>query len=340
MMPDEISCRRCREQLPEFAAETLPEAAHRETAHHLQACPSCSAELEMWRSVGQALRQTSVAPPLLTFEAAWGKLQAQLAASPASPATTQPLSDTWRGVSSVDHRPTTFLPDATGWPDEGPTNPRIPRSPAPQNRWRLVAACVAVLALVIASVGVFATIASQRGHAASRGSATTTASSDPVATHGVVTTPTGAIAIDVKIFFSRHPDSDNNPEDVFPVLRVAPNLQVATFAINQLISGPSAAERGKGYYTPLQGDFQGPSNCGGADFKITLNHRGTQSAPGTATLQFCRQLPLAGDLTGARITAEITSTLEQFSTIRRVVILTESGSCFNDFSGQNLCLGN
>jgi len=338
MMPDKPSCRRCREQLPEFAAGTLPEAAHRWTEQHLQGCPSCAAELETWRRIGQALRQASVAPPLLTFEAAWGKLRAQLAAAPSSPTFTQPSSDTWRGATSVDQRPSTFLPDPTAWPAEGGITPRIPRPPAPQNRWRLLAACVAVLVLVIASAGVFATIAAQRGHAASTGTATSTASG-PVATKGIVTTPTKAIAIDVNIFFSRHPDSDNNPVDVFPVPRVAPNLQVATFAITQLILGPTAAERGRGYYTPLQGGFQGPSNCGGADFKITLNYRGTHSEPGTATLRFCRQLPLAGDLTGARITAEITSTLEQFSSIRRGVILTESGPCFDDFSGRNLCLG-
>jgi hypothetical protein len=59
---------------------------------------------------------------------------------------------------------------------------------------------------------------------------------------------------------------------------------------------------------------------------------------GTASLQFCRETLLAGDLTGARITAEITSTLEQFSTIHQVVILNQSGHCFNDLSGQNLCL--
>jgi hypothetical protein len=246
----------------------------------------------------------------------------------------------------VDHRPTTFLPDPTdpnptGWPDEGPTNPRIPRTPASQNRWRLLAACVAALALVIASAGVFATMAAQRGHSASGGpTATSNAATAPVATNGIVVTPTAAMAIDGTIFFSRHPDSDNNPQDVFPVLRLSPNLQVATFAMNQLISGPTATERGQGYYTPLQGGFTSPSNCGGADFAITLNHRGPKIEPGTATLQFCRQLPLAGDLTGARITAEITSTLEQFSSIRQVVILNESASCFDDFSGRNLCLGN
>jgi hypothetical protein len=202
----------------------------------------------------------------------------------------------------------------------------------------VLAACAAVLALIIASAGVFATIAAQRDHAASGvPTANATTAPDPIATSGTFVTPT-VVAVKVEVFFSRHPDSDNNPDSVFPVSRVSPSLQVATFAMNQLISGPTGAESSQGYYTPLQGDFTGSSNCGGADFRITLNHRGLQSEPGTATLQFCRQLPLAGDLTGARITAEITATLEQFSSIHRVVILTESGSCFDDFSGQSRCL--
>jgi anti-sigma factor RsiW len=339
MMPDKISCQTCRERLPEFAAGTLPEAARMETAEHLRTCPQCSAELERWQSIGQALRETAVPPPLLTFEAAWGNLQAQLAASSNSRIRTHLLPDRWRGVSSMDHRSTIFLPDSAGWSDEGPTQPRIPRTPTPRSRWRLLAACAAVLALMIASAGIFATIAAQRGHATSGVPTVRPATSThPVATNSTPPTPTGSPGVKVEVFFSRHPESDNNPDDVFPVMRVAPNLQVATFAMNQLISGPTATEQEQGYYTPLQGGFSGASNCGGADFQITLNHRGNQSETGTATLQFCRQLLLAGDLTGPRITAEITSTLEQFSSIRRVVILNQSGACFDDFSGQNRCL--
>jgi hypothetical protein len=246
MKPDEISCRTCRERLPEFAAGTLPEAARTETAHHLRSCPSCSAELEIWLSIGQALQQTAVPPPLLTFEGAWANVRAQLAASPPPPALTQPLPDSWRGATSVDHRQTTFLPDSTGWPDDGPTNPRIPRSPTSRSRWRVLAACAAVLALVIASAAVFTTIAAQRGHVASGApTANATTAPDPVATSGTAATPTSAAGVKIDVFFSRHPDSDNNPDDVFPLPRVSPNLQVATFAINQLIAGPTAAEQGR-----------------------------------------------------------------------------------------------
>ncbi|PWT72050.1 MAG: hypothetical protein C5B60_10030 [Chloroflexi bacterium] len=142
----------------------------------------------------------------------------------------------------------------------------------------------------------------------------------------------------VHVYFSKHPDSDNDPALVFGVQRMSPTLGVATYAVAQLVAGPTQTEQSQGYYTPLGTSLQGASSCGGPDFIITLDHRGTTPQTGTATLQFCRQTLLAGDLTGARITAEITTTLEQFSNIHQVVILTETGTCFNDFTGQNSCL--
>jgi hypothetical protein len=167
--------------------------------------------------------------------------------------------------------------------------------------------------------------------------ATTTATAAPATTTATVA-PTTASGYSVQVFFSRHPDSDNDPSKVFPVKRTAPNLQVATYATTQLIAGPTASEQSQGYFTPLSGALGGSSNCGGADFTITLNMRGTKPEPGTATLRFCRTVSLAGDLTGAYISSEIDATLLQFATIKKVVILTVDGGCFDDLSGQNLCL--
>lgn len=164
-------------------------------------------------------------------------------------------------------------------------------------------------------------------------SVTTKPQPNPTAT---ATSPSGPYP--VLVYFSRHPDSDNDPTKVFAVQRQSPTLGVATFAINQLIAGPTAAEQSQGLYTPLPESLTGSSNCGGADFKITLDHRGTKPETGTATLQFCRTTSLAGDLTGPRIKAEITKTLTQFSNIKQVVILTKDGACFDDLSGQNACL--
>lgn len=194
--------------------------------------------------------------------------------------------------------------------------------------------CMTLFALIVA------------GCSSSSGTGTT-----PTATSSAPTSPATATATapaaaatgtpggyPVRVYFSKHPDTDNNPAAVFPVNRTSPNLQVATYSIQQLIAGPTASETAAHYFTPLPSSLTGSSNCGGPDFQITLNMKGTTPEAGTATLRFCRPTQLAGDLTGGVISAEINATLKQFSTIHKVVILNSSGSCFDDLSGQNLCL--
>src|SRR5258708_6059212 len=147
--------------------------------------------------------------------------------------------------------------------------------------------------------------------------------------------------IPVLVYFSRHPESENNFSAVFSVRRTSPDQGVATFAIKQLILGPSPAEQATGLYTELTAALaalSGTSTCGGADFQITLDKKGGTAEPGTATLTFCRPTPTAGIGADARITAEIDQTLQQFSTIHKTVILTSTGHCFGDESGFDICL--
>jgi hypothetical protein len=158
-------------------------------------------------------------------------------------------------------------------------------------------------------------------------------------------TPTSAPATStpssypVKVYFSKHPDSDNDVNAVFAVNRTSPTLGVARFSLQQLIAGPTASEKASGLYTDLTISLTGPSSCGGDDFQLYPDHKGTSVAePGTMTIKFCRATQLAGDLTGARIVAEINKTMLQFSNIHKVIILTKDGGCFNDFQGANACL--
>lgn len=157
-------------------------------------------------------------------------------------------------------------------------------------------------------------------------------------TPAAATATTGSAGYAVKVYFAQHPISDNDPSRVFAVNRVSPTLGVATYAIQQLLAGPTSAEAGAGYYTPWANALTGASNCGGADFTVTLDHRGSAAAPGVATLQFCRTTQIAGELAGARMTATARATLMQFSNIQSVVILNSTGHCFDDLSGQNACL--
>lgn len=137
----------------------------------------------------------------------------------------------------------------------------------------------------------------------------------------------------VKVYFSRHPDSDTRPAAVFAVDRTSPTLGVATFAIAQLLAGPQPTEESQGYFTPLEGALSGSSTCEGADFRITLDRNRTQVETGTATIQFCRGMRGLGDTPSAMARNEIVSTLTQFSNIKKVVIVNSDGSCFDDLIG-------
>jgi hypothetical protein len=162
------------------------------------------------------------------------------------------------------------------------------------------------------------------------------------APHGS-TTPTTVTGTAVNVYFARHPDTDNNPTAVVAVQRTtsAATIQArATFALEALLQGPTAAERSQGLYSPFDGHVGADFLCQGAsrNFDLTLDHRGTLSETGTATVQFCRNVTIAGDLDGPRMSTMIGSTLMQFSSIKRVVILNADGRCFDDLQGQNACL--
>lgn len=205
-------------------------------------------------------------------------------------------------------------------------------------RWSALALVVVVL--LVAGCGTSSTGpgASATATATSpAATATTSASPSP-------TTPalTGTV---VKVFFSQAPQAlETNLTAVTAVNRISPTQSVATFALQMLIAGPTPDERARGMFSEMNGMFTGPSTCngslpvGGPDFTLTLNMKGSTPEQGTATLKFCRQTALAGVGTGARIGTEIDKTLLQFPTIKKVVILDVSGSCWNDLSGQNVCL--
>jgi hypothetical protein len=167
---------------------------------------------------------------------------------------------------------------------------------------------------------------------------TPTATSAPPAATATHTSSGSGGGYPVLVYFSKNPDSYNDYGKVFAVHRVSPTLGVATYAIGQLVAGPTSSERSAGYFTELTSSLSGSSNCGGPAFQITLDHRGSTPEAGTATIKFCKQLSTAGIGTDARIQAEITKTLTQFPNNHRVVILSRDGHCFGDESGADMCL--
>jgi hypothetical protein len=114
---------------------------------------------------------------------------------------------------------------------------------------------------------------------------------------------------------------------------------IASYAIQQLIAGPTPAELQAGYQSLVKQSLYGKSTCAGqANFVLTLDKKGTLPKLGTATIELCRQVASAGIGMDAAIRAEIGSTLKQFSSIKNVIILLNDGHCFGDESGTDLCL--
>lgn len=199
---------------------------------------------------------------------------------------------------------------------------RAPRH-ARSSRAPLVAVFAALLGLLLAGCTATGVIITP----------TDTVPAGPTATTGAAATNTPSGGIPVRVFFSKHPETDGNVSAVFPVNRTSPTQGVGTYAIQQLIQGPTASEAASGYFTELTASIGGSSNCGGPDFQYSIDN-----ATHTGTLRFCRPITLAGDLTGGRIKAEITATLTQFPNVTKVIILTNTGHCFDDLSGADMCL--
>lgn len=133
----------------------------------------------------------------------------------------------------------------------------------------------------------------------------------------------------VSVYFSKHPQSDDDPGATFPVKRSSPNAGVGKFAIAELLKQPDAAEQSQGYFTTvkLRSDT---STCGGADFTLAISD-------GVATLQFCKPFDHLGVVADGQADSELKATLKQFPTIKKVVILNSESNCEFDSSGENLC---
>ena len=134
----------------------------------------------------------------------------------------------------------------------------------------------------------------------------------------------------VKVYFSKHPESDDDPTKVYAFTRTSPDLGLATFAVKQLISGPTNPEKAAGYFTDVR-VRNDASNCGNADFTLSIKDA-------KATLRFCRTFDAVGTLSDGRANETIRATLLQFPTVKSVVVLSKDGHCQFDMSGEDRCM--
>ena len=140
----------------------------------------------------------------------------------------------------------------------------------------------------------------------------------------------GARRVDVQVFFASNPASYSDPTFVVPVIRLTTRADVATFAIEQLIAGPSQSESARGLFAPIR--LTGWSNCTGRDFMLSI-----AQGRRVATLEFCRRVSSSGVGDDILIQTSIRRTLRQFPTVSSVIILTENSRCFGDVSGADTC---
>jgi len=116
-------------------------------------------------------------------------------------------------------------------------------------------------------------------------------------------------AITVKTFFSNNNlDPEITCNKVFEVeRRVSKTVAVARAALEQLLAGPSEAEKAQGYFTNI--------NSGVKIQKLEITN-------GVAKVDFDQTLEQAvgGSCRVSAIRAQITETLKQFSTVKNVII--------------------
>jgi len=136
----------------------------------------------------------------------------------------------------------------------------------------------------------------------------------------------------LQVFFSKSPESNDDPAKVFGLSRNSMNSDVATFAIKELLRGPTAEEKAAGYFSKTA-VRAGPSNCDDNDFRLTI-------ADDVATLRFCRVFDHLGVVADGQAESELKTTLKQFDSVKQVLILNRNGDCEFDLSGQNLCKSN
>jgi hypothetical protein len=132
----------------------------------------------------------------------------------------------------------------------------------------------------------------------------------------------------IQVFLPK-PSADNQTIGyVEPVTRATSRVDVAEFAIEQIVQGPTSTEKEQGFADLV--DFRGESTCG-ENFTVDISN-------GIAQLQFCRTVYTAGLGEDAGIQKAVTNTLQQFNSVDQVVILDKNGDCFKDMSGKNACL--
>ncbi len=137
----ELTCTRCRDILPEYAAGALSAAESGAVENHLAHCAACRQELTQWRAMVEMMRQAEALVPNGRPAAIWSAIQAQISSE-------SPVVTGERLVDFDQHQPDMeFVFPNTTPPSQNDRRPR---------RRTTVMAAVAAVLLVMLGATVFA----------------------------------------------------------------------------------------------------------------------------------------------------------------------------------------
>lgn len=120
----------------------------------------------------------------------------------------------------------------------------------------------------------------------------------------------------ITIYFSKDPESYDDPTYAFPVERDTDNEDLISFVINELIAGPTTEEMSENLFSELV--LTGMSNCDGNNYTYELTS-------GEITVQFCKMIETEGVSEDARIQTLLTDSLEELDLVDSVVLLDLNG---------------
>lgn len=147
----------------------------------------------------------------------------------------------------------------------------------------------------------------------------------------------------VQVYFSKAPDSNSDAAKTFALTRSLPSgSDPATYAIAQLITGPTASEQSAGYFSALTGKLgvAGGLNCtSGSDFAVAMNMRGSRAETRTMTVTLCKSVTFQGNyLQWSQSVHTLQQTMLHLPGVQAAVILTSRGTCFDDQGDSTSCL--
>ena len=197
-------------------------------------------------------------------------------------------------------------------------------------RWRLRSVTLGVLFLALAPA-----------LAACSATSTVRPGTTPATTPTTQPTATSGPARTVQVFFTKQPETGTTHK-TFPVTRTTTSADVASFAIAQLVTGPTDAEKAAGYSGALQGRMgaKGGASCDGSvDFALRMNARGTTTEAGTLTIRLCKDPVFQGNYPAwSQSIDQLRDTALHLPGVRAVVLLTSRNTCYDDQGDGTRCL--